>query len=728
MQTADNDKRAQPGDMLMAAPRQQAAVPPTEFRCPAADAWLYAAILGNGRMLVCLDELGGIAQVFYPRVDIGPHVRTWLEGLQITEAEHSDTRAATAQQPAHSGTTAGTQQDTDQTASPDTVAATRRSGSTVTWLGEPEWRHTLSYESDGGVLRDLAVNGTVGVRIERVLHVRPDTDVLAIELAITNDSSAPRSFEYLVYAGLDINHRRSGNMAFFDAESALLTFGASHTYFVLASDAGATAFTCDKVTPGARDEVFSEADAGALGGREYAIGQVSAAVRYRCGTIAPGETQRHRLRLCAAESLQAATTLASRDVPQSAHDTARWWHDALASTSLPTGDPPIDALRKRSLMVLKMLTDSETGGVIAAPECDPDFRSCGGYGMCWPRDGAFVAHALDIAGRPQDARAFFEWALRTQEPGGVWYQRYYVSGALAPTWGLVQFDETGAVVWALCRHIALTDDQEYARRVWPQALHACEYMQAALDPATGLAPITKDLWEERDEISTYACASTYGAFAELAALARRLGEEAEALRWSAAAAALKQAIETHLWDERAGHFRRGLRLRVSRRETQRATQPPEPGTGGVLEMQIAGQRRLVQEYDPTLDTSILGLSVPFGVFEPSDPRMRSSARAVKEALTSPVGGILRYEGDTYRGGNPWIICTLWLAWQQALDGAELEALDLYRWALDHRTSLDLLPEQVDQQTGTPCWVVPLAWSHAMFLLLTQVLAERGALP
>ena len=40
------------------------------------------------------------------------------------------------------------------------------------------------------------------------------------------------------------------------------------------------------------------------------------------------------------------------------------------------------------------------------------------------------------------------------------------------------------------------------------------------------------------------------------------------------------------------------------------------------------------------------------------------------------------------------------------------------WALSRRTGLDLLPEQV-LPDGSPAWVLPLAWSHAMLLLAAR---------
>jgi len=37
----------------------------------------------------------------------------------------------------------------------------------------------------------------------------------------------------------------------------------------------------------------------------------------------------------------------------------------------------------------------------------------------------------------------------------------------------------------------------------------------------------------------------------------------------------------------------------------------------------------------------------------------------------------------------------------------------------------LLPEQVSKDNGEPCWVIPLTWSHAMYVLVLADLKRRG---
>jgi glucoamylase len=98
--------------------------------------------------------------------------------------------------------------------------------------------------------------------------------------------------------------------------------------------------------------------------------------------------------------------------------------------------------------------------------------------------------------------------------------------------------------------------------------------------------------------------------------------------------------------------------------------------------------------------------------------MRATIAALQSELGCEAGSMLRYAGDTYAGGNRWVLAALWLGlWhRQVGDAAGLERALAY--ALSAQTNLGLLPEQVTKD-GDPAWVVPLAWSHAMLLLAAR---------
>ena len=70
-----------------------------------------------------------------------------------------------------------------------------------------------------------------------------------------------------------------------------------------------------------------------------------------------------------------------------------WWQRFLAGARLPrTDDPEVLRFAKRSLMVLRGATDEPSGAIVASVNAQPP------YGADWPRDGAFINLALDLAG------------------------------------------------------------------------------------------------------------------------------------------------------------------------------------------------------------------------------------------------------------------------------------------------------------------------------------------
>ena len=102
-------------------------------------------------------------------------------------------------------------------------------------------------------------------------------------------------------------------------------------------------------------------------------------------------------------------------------------------------------------------------------------------------------------------------------------------------------------------------------------------------------------------------------------------------------------------------------------------------------------------------------------------------RQVEDKLwvKSRVGGVSRYENDYYHRisndiasvpGNPWFICTLWLAQYRIARARTLEeleqALPILEWAASRTLESGVLAEQIHPYTDKPLSVSPLTWSHA----------------
>lgn len=105
-----------------------------------------------------------------------------------------------------------------------------------------------------------------------------------------------------------------------------------------------------------------------------------------------------------------------------------------------------------------------------------------------------------------------------------------------------------------------------------------------------------------------------------------------------------------------------------------------------------------------------------------------------------VGGVARYLNDEFqvqpgveygpgRTGNPWIICTLWLAewdiWSAKKVSDLYRARESFNWVVRHAAlPSGVLAEQVHPTTGEPLSVSPLAWSHTTYLSVVQKFEDK----
>ena len=384
---------------------------------------------------------------------------------------------------------------------------------------------------------------------------------------------------------------------------------------------------------------------------------------------------------------------------------------ALAAPASEEG--AVGELYARSLLVLEQLTDRQTGATIAAPEFDPSFEQSGGYGFVWPRDLGYVVLSFLAAGRGDLAVPALRWLAREQAPEGLWLQRYWTDGSLAPSWGLHQLDETGMVLFAYEAAWRELGDAALDRELWPSAsnrrglpvrlhgrgdgLAAAERRPLGADRRAALLQRGRDLRRPRrgsgDGVATRA-------------RARRARTARPPSACVPRSRSISGATSTVAICVRAGSALRRARRGAAADVRPAAALPDEAPCAASTGRTRASTARCSAS------------AWPFRAVDPSSPRMRATIEAVERELRLEDGGVLRHEDDDYAGGNPWLISTLWLglAERQAGDEAGLRAsLD---YALARQTSLGLLPEQVTRD-GDPAWVVPLGWSHAMLMLAAR---------
>jgi GH15 family glucan-1,4-alpha-glucosidase len=128
--------------------------------------------------------------------------------------------------------------------------------------------------------------------------------------------------------------------------------------------------------------------------------------------------------------------------------------------------------------------------------------------------------------------------------------------------------------------------------------------------------------------------------------------------------------------------------------------------------------------DRKIDISLLGAVVPFGMIDPKDERFLGTVEKINTNLRTYTGGYIRYENDGYMGGcNPWPIATLWMALYYLEIGDIEQAKSCFDFVVRSSTEHGFLAEQVNNNKMESMWVIGLAWSHAMFLIVLEKLMK-----
>jgi GH15 family glucan-1,4-alpha-glucosidase len=220
----------------------------------------------------------------------------------------------------------------------------------------------------------------------------------------------------------------------------------------------------------------------------------------------------------------------------------------------------------------------------------------------------------------------------------------------------------------------------------------------------------------------------YGGLLAATNFATCFADHRSAQAYRAAAAQVRQGFLDHFWcDDEQRYLRRIEPLDTDRtgRLIDEATSGRDPRHSA--DAKVDGELEFYR--DKVIDSSLFGI-YKFQLAEASDPRVAATMQAVEQRLwiKTTVGGVARYDGDPYHSvtdntrdvpGNPWFICTLWLAdWHiaRATSVEELQlALPVIDWVNKHALRSGVLAEQVHPQTNAALSVSPLTWSHATYV-------------
>jgi GH15 family glucan-1,4-alpha-glucosidase len=639
--------------------------------------------VGNGKLLVCFDRNYSIRDLYFPHVGQENHIGGHFFRMGLWSEDR------------------------------------------FSWVG-PQWERDLRYLPDTLVTQVSLSNKELGLLLNCRDVVDFQEDIFLREISVQNLESRPREIRLFFSQDFNISGNDVGDTAAFDPVSGAIVHYKGARYFLVngrgADHRSLSQYAVGQKRFGGKEGTFRDAEDGFLSGNPIAQGSVDSVIGLNLRLEGSSEEKVYYW-IAAGRNwgeVRNLNTLVQSEGPENLiHRTHNYWLLWSRKETPPLEVLPaeIGRLYRRSLLILSTQIDSK-GGITAANDSDIIHFARDTYSYVWPRDGALAANALDLAGYGVLGQNFYQFASEVIEEEGYFLHKYNPDGTLASSWHPwfkegksqipIQEDETALVIWALWNHFVLYRDIENIRPLYKSLIkRAADFLCSYRDLETGLPGESYDLWEERRGILSFTVGAVFGGLTAASLFCTVFGEEEGAERCRKAAAEIRDAASTYLWRPDLDRF-----CRMVYRDDQKNLKA-----------------------DETLDASLWGLFA-FGLYSADDPRIVSTFSALEEKLSikTGVGGMARYEGDSYQRitsavpGNPWFICSLWLAnylSERAHTEEDLkQALNILKWVSDHALPSGVLAEQIHPVTGEPVSVSPLTWSHSTFVATTQHVLHR----
>ena len=650
--------------------------------------YLNEAIVGNKNMIATFTEKGELERLYFPSKDNRQYINFFHTGVKVNQSDliylHDDINNVYKQY----------------------------------------------YDTDTNILNTEITNTYFNLKILQTDFILLKENVLSKRYEFINESKIDLETKFYIHSELlsDKNNHVSCKII----DNGMLQYAHDFAVSTFAKQA--------KITGHQINGSYETIKTGEINDKDYIGMSKDSSICYDLGVIKPQEKKVLEICILVDENKNISDMedeidrITKIDFNKEYTNTKSYWRKYLKShNGLNLKEPEnsyeerIFEIYKRSILLFPLLTNPETGGIIASPEIDEDFTKCGRYAYCWPRDAVFVTRAMDIVKMEKETEKFYKvFCKKTQSKNGMWEQRFFTDGRLAPCWGY-QVDETASVVYGIYEHYKVTKSEKFLKDNLRMCEKAIDFLKKYIEDWIGVSGIddekrdvvkdeieeeTKlrrgtehkyhvsyDLWEMNEGIHLYSLASIYAAFESMLGIYRILGKnvsdfennrlkeekiqknerEIEKIRRG-----IKDFIENNLYDENKKSYVRNLS-------------------------------------DRKMDISILGAITPFNVFSAKENKVKNTVESINLHLRTYTGGYQRFEGDHYMNGNPWPIANLWMTLYYLESGEKKKAKETFDFVVKTCGKHYLLGEQVDNSTLKPNWVIGLGWSHAMFLIVLEKL-------
>lgn len=639
-----------------------------------------AITVGNGNLLVGLDYRGQVRDLYFPYVGLTNHV-SGASGSYVHRI--------------------GVYVD-----------------GVMSWLDDPAWQISMGGDTECAIGNMVAEHAALGIRLESRDGVHNEQNVFLRRFTLTNTSAVARTVKFFSSQQFRIAESRRGDTAFYDPRvNAIIHYKDTDTFLINATKNGVqfSEFNIGLFGIEGKEGTYHDAHDGVLERNPIEHGSVDSVIGFTC-ELGPEGSEVIYYWIACADSIPAVHTLDALVLEETPErllvSTEAYWQAWLEKEGKDTSvlSATLRTLYERSLVTIRVHADNR-GGIIASSDTDMLHHGRDTYSYVWPRDGALIAHALDVSGYTDVGERFFTFISKCQEPGGYLMHKYLTNGSLGSSWHPwlqqgkpylpIQEDETASVLVMLWKHYEMTRNLEFVESHYNSFIEpAAKFLVEYIEPVTGLPQASFDLWEEKYGTSTYTAASVYAGLMAATRFASLLGKDIDARTYQVVAARMQSAIVEHLYDPELKMFVKQVR---------------HTDDGEI-------------EYDRTIDTSSFHGVVLFEVLELDSPEIKQSLKTIEKVLQvdSSSQGFVRYQNDTYYtmqeagSPNPWVITTLWVAQYYIKIAKKVgdlkRPLELLEWTASHAAPGGTLAEQMHPHTREHRSASPLIWSHAEYVL------------
>ena len=630
------------------------------------------AIVGNKNIRATLSKRGELLRLYYPNVDFKQFIDFYRVGVKIND-------------------------------------------SSIIYLHEDiNNKYSQEYVENTNILKTEIENTYFNLKISQTDYGMMKENVLIRKYILKNNNKVDLKINFLINSKLLSNDNNMISAKVIP--NGLIQYGHDYSFVT---------FSKNEINGHRINDTRNYISSGVLEDKDYIGMSNDSAISYEIGTLKPGEEKEINIYILveANQDLKSNEDLEEKieglkkiDENKQYGIAKKYWLKYLESHKQIEfsgfSESTIERMKKiynRTILLFPLLQNEETGGIAATIEIDERLSRCGRYSYCWPRDAVFITKAFDELGMKKETEKFYKvFCKNTQSKNGMWEQRFYTDGKLAPCWGY-QIDETSSVIYGINEHYKITKDEKFVLdnlKMCENAMHFLfKYLSVVFDEKEEIDVVKKeieekaredgkqkdeiykhlsyDLWEMNEGVHLYSLASIYAAFNSMINMyeiaktkyqenrlkveqiiknTKKMKEEMEKI---------KKYIASNLYDENTKVLHRNSK-------------------------------------DGKMDVSMIGAVTPFELFGAKEKKILNTVEKMNMRLRTYTGGYIRFEEDSYmQGANPWPIATLWMALYYMKAGERKKAKECINFVTNSATDLGFLAEQVDNNTMKSNWVIGL---------------------